>query len=343
MTLKNTIEFPNLFGDGIIISAGRVAFTLPIVGLEVYWYGVIITTAVALGILYGINRASKVGLLPDNVFEIAFWGVITGVVGARAYYVLFNGGGMSLQDAVTGIRGGGLAIYGGLIGAVAGGGIAARVKKVKFAPLADLIGLGFLIGHSIGRWGNFFNQEAFGAPTASSLPWGMTGNLIRADSQVAAMQRSLGNSGYALVHPCFLYESLWCLVGFVVLHFYMKRRSFDGEVFLLYVVWYGTGRAFIESLRTDSLMAGGLRVSQVLAIVSAVAALGLFVYFKVKVKNSGKALFKDTDASREAVAAYDYKIRLEKEKIAAKNEIVKHQREMTDPFRDDEEDDDDDS
>jgi phosphatidylglycerol:prolipoprotein diacylglycerol transferase len=340
------VEFPNLFTDGIYFTVDRIAFS--IFGLPVYWYGIIITAAVILGIVYAMKNADKVGILPDNVFEIAFWGVLSGVIGARTYYVIFSAESMSLRDAITQIRGGGLAIYGGLIGALIGGYLAAKASKVKFAPLADLIGLGFLIGHTVGRWGNFFNQEAFGAPTAGELPWGMTGDIIRMSSEVREKQTELMNDGLALVHPCFLYESLWCLIGFVALHFYMKRfKTFDGEIFLLYVVWYGTGRSWIESLRLDSLTAGGFRVSQVLAIASAIFALGVFINLKTKLKpENGYIPHKDTDESKAAVEAHIYKVRLNKEKDRAKRIIERAHREFTDPFamgiEDDEEEDEDD-
>jgi phosphatidylglycerol:prolipoprotein diacylglycerol transferase len=321
------IEFPNLF-SGVSVEVDRVAFNL--LGLSVYWYGIFVTAAIVLGITYATKTAARVGILPDDVFEIAFWGVLTGVAGARLYYVIFSGESYTLPQALFGFRDGGLAIYGGLIGALTGGGLAAKAKRVKFAPLADLIGLGFLIGHSIGRWGNFFNQEAFGAATAENLPWGMTGDIIKKTPEVIAAQSSAGNVNVALVHPCFLYESLWCMLGFVILHLYIRKfKSFDGEIFLLYVAWYGSGRAFIESLRIDSLMAGGLRVSQVLAIASAVFALGVFIWLKTK-KNH--VLYKDTDESQTMIEEHKYRAKLEREKDKAKDWLNKTKRELTDPF-----------
>jgi phosphatidylglycerol:prolipoprotein diacylglycerol transferase len=323
MTLLSTIEFPNLF-HGITIPVDRVAFT--IFGLSVYWYGIFVTAAVVLAIAYAVKLAQHAGLIADNVFEIAFWGVITGVIGARAYFVIFSAQAYTFTQAVFGIRDGGLAIYGGLIGAIAGGMLAAKIKRVKFSALADLIGLGFLIGHTIGRWGNFFNQEAFGTPTAGDLPWGMTGNVIY---DFLLREQLITTREFALVHPCFLYESLWCFVGFVVLHFYFKKwRSFDGEVFLLYIIWYGAGRAWIEPLRLDSLMAGGLRISQVTAIASAVLALFLFIWFKRK----DNIMYKDTEESKQAISGYKYKVRLEKEKERAKIALKKTRRELSDPF-----------
>ena len=318
------IEFPNLF-SGVAFHVDSAAFA--VFGFKVYWYGIIITAAVVLGIAYGVKFAGRAGILADDVFEIAFWGVLCGVIGARTYYVIFSPTKISLSDAVFGIRDGGLAIYGGLIGAVLGGFIAAKVKKTKFPPLADLIGIGFLIGHSIGRWGNFFNQEAYGAATAGNLPWGMSGDKIMAELAQS------GTDINALVHPCFLYESMWCLIGLIVLHFYMRKfKSFDGEIFLLYLVWYGSGRAFIESLRADSLMVGGLRISQVLAVSSAALALGLFLYFKTALPKKNYVMYKDTEESRLLMRERHAKSNFEKEKEKAKDSFRETKRALTDPF-----------
>jgi len=337
--MRSFIEFPNLF-SGLTIHADRIAFS--IFGLDVYWYGIIITTAVVLGILYAIKSAKTVGLIPDNVFEMAFWGVLAGVAGARLYFVIFSGEKYDLITAIVGIRDGGLAIYGGIIGSVIGASIVAKLSKIKFAPFADLVGAGFLLGQGIGRWGNFFNQEAFGKATASNLPWGMTGDIINRSPAVMAEQSTLGSQGYALVHPCFLYESLWCLLGFALLYFYTRKlKSFDGEVFLLYVAWYGTGRALIEPLRTDSLMLGNLKVSLLLAIASAVFALGVFVYFKfilskkrIKDGKGAYVLYKDTEESKQRIDDHINKVKLDKEKEDAKSELKKINREMNDPFAD---------
>jgi len=315
MNLLSRIEFPNLFSGDIIIN--RVAFT--VFGKAVYWYGIIITAAVVLGIAYALKNAERVGVLPDNVFDAAFWGVIGGIVGARAYYVIFwnldphNVRKYNLAEAVTGIRDGGLAIYGGLIGALAAAMLASRVLKIRFLPISDLAGIGFMIGHCIGRWGNFVNQEAYGSVT--TLPWGMTGDRI-IDEMGSAV----------LVHPCFLYESLWCFFGFIFLNFYLKKlRRFDGEVFLLYVIWYGTGRAFVEQLRADSLMAGGLKVSQVLSVAGALFSVVLLIYFKV---NKRTAAYKNTEESKALIANYRREIKLEKEKRNAVRALRVTQREI---------------
>jgi phosphatidylglycerol:prolipoprotein diacylglycerol transferase len=325
----NTIEFPNA---GLFFTINNVAFSL---FADVYWYGIIICAAVVLGIMYGVKSATRAGLLPELVFDAAFAGVICGVIGARLYFVIFSERSYTLQSALN-IRDGGLAIYGGVIGAIVGLLLTARFTKRRFklAPFFDLLGLGFLIGHSIGRWGNFFNQEAFGAPTAGELPWGMTGSIIAQNPQVAAAQAIIPDGGLALVHPCFLYESLWCAVGFVFLHFYMRKwRTFDGEVFLLYVFWYGLGRAWIESLRMDSLMAGDLRVSQLLAVISASAALLLFVYCKLtKQQKHGYVMYKDIEANREAIVQSQFNARVRREKERAKSALKRTRREIHDPF-----------
>lgn len=173
------------------------------------------------------------------------------------------------------IHDGGLAIYGGLIGAVVFGGLMAKIRKMKVAAVLDIASLGFLIGQGIGRWGNFINQEAFGS--ATDLPWGM-----HSDNTALVVD---GN-----VHPCFLYESILCLLGFVLLHFFTRKlRRYDGQTFLLYIVWYGACRFFIEGLRTDSLIipGTGLRVSQVIAAACVVAGIILLVVFRHKTSLTG--------------------------------------------------------
>jgi phosphatidylglycerol:prolipoprotein diacylglycerol transferase len=330
--MTNVIEFPNV---GIALNIDRIAFE--ILGVGIYWYGMIICTAIVLGILYAIKSATKVGLLPDIVFDAAFWGVLFGVVGARTYFVLFSERSYTFTEAVFGLRDGGLAFYGGVIGAFIGVGIVLRHKKVRLAPAADLMGAGFLLGIAIGRWGNFFNQEAFGAATAGELPWGMTGSLIRTSPEVTAAVQAGGNFDSVLVHPCFLYESLWCIVGFVFLHIYMRKvQTFDSEVFMLFVVWYGTGRAFIESLRLDSLMVGDVRVSQALAITSASIALITFIVTKIKTQKARAAgvvvRYKDTDENKALMEKHVYNTKLEREKEKARIRLQKTERELSEPY-----------
>ena len=189
-----------------------------------------------------------------------------GIICARIYYVVFEWGYYAQHPGeIIAIWKGGIAIYGGIIGTLIGLFVYSRVKKLSLASLCDLAAFGLLIGQCIGRWGNFVNGEAHGGPT--TLPWGMT------------------IDGQSMVHPTFLYESLWNLAGFVLLHFYSKKRRFKGEIALLYAAWYGAGRAWIEGLRTDSLYIGSVRVSQLLAIISCIAAVAVLArqYRRIKV------------------------------------------------------------
>lgn len=309
------IEFPNLWNGSLAID--RVAFS--VFGIDIYWYGIIIAVGVILAFIYAMKRSRQFGIISDHLFDVVFVAIIAGFIGARAYYCIFIDAKINFFD----LRHGGLAIYGGVILAAVAAAIMCKVRKVNLPAMFDLGGLGLLIGQCIGRWGNFVNQEAYGAPTAGDLPWGMTGTAIIQDPLVVQKQHELFEQGsdlYALVHPCFLYESLWCLVGFLFLHFYSKKlRTFDGEVFLLYVLWYGAGRAWIEGLRTDSLYIGDFRVSQLVAIGSAAIALVLFVIFKLtKTKNKGYVLYKDSQLCADRIAAYENKMMVLDEKEKAK-------------------------
>ena len=287
------VEFPNLFG-GTAINYYR-GFNL--FGVNIYWYGVIIAVGVVLAYLYAMLRATKdFGLVKDRVFDVVFAAIIGGFVCARIYFCVFtelkNPGTYTFVTVFTGIRDGGLAIYGGVIGAFLVGFLFCRIRKVNFFAMADLASLGFLIGQTIGRWGNFVNQEAYGEVCDPNWIFGMNGSKI-------AMEVEAG----ALVHPCFLYESVWCLLGFLLLHFYSKKlRTFDGEILLMYISWYGLGRFFIEGLRTDSLYAGDFRISQIVAGASFVAGLVLFIAFKVITAKKDTPLYVNTDASKELIA-----------------------------------------
>lgn len=288
------VEFPNLFG-GTAINYYR-GFNL--FGVNIYWYGVIIALGVVLAYLYAMRRATRdFGLVKDRVFDVVFAAIIGGFVCARIYFCVFTelknpGTYTSVIEVFTKIRDGGLAIYGGVIGAFIVGFIFCKIRKVNFFAMADLASLGFLIGQTIGRWGNFVNQEAYGEVCDPNWIFGMNGSKI-------AMEVEAG----ALVHPCFLYESVWCLVGFVLLHFYSKKlRTFDGEITLMYISWYGLGRFFIEGLRTDSLYAGDFRISQIVAGASFVVGLILFIVFKIITAKKGIPLYVNTDASKELIA-----------------------------------------
>ena len=276
------ITFPNL---GISVNPSRVAFN--VLGKDIYWYGIIIAAGFLLAVIYAMRRAPSFGLTEDNILDMLFVAVPLAIVCARLYYCIFYWD--LYRDnpiAILYVWEGGLAIYGGVIGAVIGVAIFCRVKKLPIGPLLDVGGLGLLIGQMIGRWGNFMNREAHGAVTDSFFKMGI------ADAA--------GNVTY--YQPTFLYESVWNLVGFVALHFYSKRRKFDGEVFLLYLAWYGLGRAWIEGLRTDSLYLfnTGIRVSQLLAALSCVAAIAVLVYVRVVRKPQPEKLYVNRVAHDEA-------------------------------------------
>lgn len=240
-------------------------------GRTIYLYGIVIALGFLLAIWYCVRRAPKFGLTDDNVYDVILWALPIGILGARAYYVIFNFdlyAGKPLINLFA-IWEGGLAIYGGIIAGVITATIVCKWKHISIPAFLDLGSFGLLIGQTMGRWGNFFNREAYGAETTLFTRMGLT-----------------TNSGTIYVHPTFLYESVWNLVGFVLLHRYMSKgkRRFDGEIFLLYVLWYGIGRCMIEGLRSDSLYIGatGIRVSQLLAGISAIAALCVLIDLKKK-------------------------------------------------------------
>lgn len=294
----NQIVFPHL---NIDITIDKTAFS--IFGIDIQWYGLIISIGILLAIFFGFSQMKKYGLNSDRTLDCIIGGIIGGVVGARIYYVAFSWD--SYKDnlkSILNIREGGLAIYGGIIGAVVVAFIVAKIRQVKMLPLLDIAGMGFLIGQGIGRWGNFTNQEAFGSNT--DLPWGMSGGTIQARIYNMIENGNLDISAKELVHPCFLYESIWCLIGFVVLYMYSKHRKYDGQMFLLYVAWYGFERSIVEGLRTDSLMLGNVRISQVLAIVLTVTSIILLFVICSKVRRMGDdyTFYKDTEHSKKLIA-----------------------------------------
>lgn len=270
--MTHLVQFPNL---GISVEINPVA--LQFGDFKIYWYGILIGIGFLLAILYGFSSCKKMNINKDHLFDAIIAGLIGGIIGARLYYVIFYPGDKYLQNPmeVFNIKEGGLGIYGGIIGGLLCGALVAKWRKMRVFAVLDVASLGYLIGQCIGRWGNFVNQEAFGC--ATDLPWGMYSDRTA--------EEVVGN-----VHPCFLYESLLCLLGFILLHFFTRHlRRYDGQTFLLYIVWYGVTRFFIEGLRTDSLLLPGidLRVSQVLAAVSALAAIVLLIVFRKCSKLSG--------------------------------------------------------
>lgn len=300
------VTFPGL---GLAFYFDPVAFSIG--SLEVHWYALIIALGFILAVIYCFRRAKVFGVDTDRLVDIVLGGMIGGIIGARLYFVLFKLD-YYLENPleIFKVWNGGLAIYGGLIGAILVGALVARWRKIKFAPVLDLASLGFLIGQAVGRWGNFINAEAFGCNT--SLPWGMSGTAIsdylkRHATELSAYGVTVDPS--VPVHPTFFYESLWCIIGFVLLNLYYKRRKFDGEVFLLYSIWYGFGRFIIEGLRTDSLMLGMLRVSQLLAAVIVVVAFIIWVKVRLNIRRDPHVryatLYVDTQEAQD-VLKYGY-------------------------------------
>ena len=264
------VSFPGL---GLEFQIDRVAFS--IFGFDIYWYALCITSGLLLALLYAHFNAKRFMVDEDKLINCFIVGVITAIVGARLYYVAFSWEEFASNPMrIFNFRDGGIAIYGAIIGALLGGLITAKIQKMKLLPLLDLTMIGFLIGQSVGRWGNFMNQEAFGCETDS---------LFRMVSE--------GTGGVA-VHPCFLYESVWCALGVLLLHIFSKKyQKYFGQVTFLYMVWYGLERAVVEGLRTDSLYLPFTigdyqpRVSQLLSVAIVIAGVVLLIVFRNKNDN----------------------------------------------------------
>lgn len=277
------VQFPGL---GLECTVNRVAFTIGT--MEIYWYGICIAIGLLLGVVYVLRNARRFGVNDDHFIDVIFLCTICSIVCARAFYVIFAPFEYTSIWEIISIRDGGVAIYGAVIGAFLSGLLFCRLRKIPTLPAFDLAAMGFLIGQAVGRWGNFFNQEAFG--TNTTLPWGMYSEGTQ--YYLSGMQSTLAQSGvmvdpFAPVHPTFLYESLWCLLGFILLACYAKHRRFNGEISLMYLVWYGAERAVVEGLRTDSLnLVGNVRVSQMIAIVTAVLGVVLLMMLRKKYKDT---------------------------------------------------------
>lgn len=289
-------------GLGIDFDLPSVAFT--IFGHDVNFYGLIIAFGFLLAVLYGGRMAYKWKMSLDGMTDVLIWGTIFGIICARAYYVIFEWSYYREHLAeIPMIWNGGIAIYGGIIGAIIGAAIGCKTGKINFPNLLDLGALGLLIGQGIGRWGNFFNQEAFGVNTTTA-PFRMWSQKIHDTLEMSA--ETLTAKGIDFdpdlpVHPTFLYESVWCILCFFVLNYIVhKHRKFKGEIFMLYGILYGLERAVVEGMRTDSLYVGDttLRVSQLLSIIIvAVFTVALIVCFvKYKKGTLWKALQLDNNS-----------------------------------------------
>ena len=254
----SSISFPFL---GLEINPPR---TLSVGPLTAHYYGLIIAVGLILAVMYACKRSKEFGLTEDDVLDGVLWVTPFAIICARIYYVAFSWSDYASNPiSVLYIWEGGIAIYGGVIGAIIGMAVFAKIKKVKLTAVLDLVLMAFLIGQFIGRWGNFMNREAFGAATDTFLRMGLFNTRTGL---------------WEYYHPTFLYESLWNMVGFVLLHFLADKRKYDGQIALSYAAWYGLGRAWIEGLRVDSLYWGSFRVSQVLAAVTCVTALIILIW-----------------------------------------------------------------
>lgn len=276
--MDSYVSFPKL---GWTIYLDEKLFSVPFFNTEisVRWYGLLIAVGFLLAALYGFRNAKRFGLQKDPMLDVVLVCTVMAFVGARLYYVLFSSDRPQyFADplSILYVWQGGLAIYGGVIGAFVTALWICPLRKVSTLRMFDIASIGFLIGQAVGRWGNFFNQEAYGGNT--EMPWGMMGSWISNPSNPLA-----GNTyDYTLpVHPTFLYESLWCALGFALLHIVSRKAyRFKGQLFSMYIMWYGTGRFFIELLRTDSLYLFTMRVSCLVAALSVLGGAILFFVFK---------------------------------------------------------------
>ena len=279
--LKNiTVGFPGLGIEGGEVSS--VAFSFG-ENFSVMWYGVVIALGMLMAIAYACYRCKQHGIKIDDLVDIAIFTIFFGVIGARLYYVAFNPTNFKTLGDILNLRSGGLAIYGGIIAGALTIVVVCLVKKISWLQLFDCAGPGVMLAQAMGRWGNFFNGEAYGSIVEEGHPlYFLRMGLI---SQNTYLDFTTPDMVY--VHPCFLYESLWNILGFVIINLVYKKKKFDGQNALYYIAWYGFGRMFIEGLRTDALYIGqtGIRVSQLLGFLLFTVATALIIMGLVYVKN----------------------------------------------------------
>ena len=240
------------------------------IGRDIAWYGIFVTIGILCGIFYAFWRGQKNnGISSDNMIDVAIFSIPAAIIGARLYYVIFDLDKFPTLFSVIEIWNGGLAVYGGIIFGLGTAFLVCKIKKLSFLKVFDAGAPAIMLGQIIGRWGNFVNMEAYGSKTA--LPWRMSVENF--------------STQYAEVHPTFLYESLWNLIGFVIINIIYKKKKFDGQIFLMYITWYGFGRMLIEGLRTDSLYLVDFRISQVIGLLCFVLGMIFIVMMSSKYKN----------------------------------------------------------
>ena len=283
------LSFPGLGINGWNINS--VAFSIG-ENFSVMWYGVVIALGMLFAIAYASYRCNQQGIKVDDLVDIAIFTIFFGVIGARLYYVAFNPTNFKTIGDVLNLRSGGLAIYGGIIAGAITIAIVCLIKKISWRKLFDAAAPGVMIAQAMGRWGNFFNGEAYGSVT--TLPWRMCSpkfarELLRNETALINQEQYQQIlDGTLGVHPTFLYESLWNVLGFIIINLLFKKKKFDGQIALYYFAWYGFGRMFIEGLRTDALYIGqtGIRVSQLLGFLLFALATALLIYALIYIKNN---------------------------------------------------------
>lgn len=285
MSTLPDVWFPNI---GIKISRlPQIAFT--VFGVKIYCYALFIITGIIVGLFLAIREAKRTGQNPDTYYDFFMWALPISIICARLYYVIFSWSYYKNDPKmiILGIRQGGLAIYGGVIGAVITILIYSKIKKINPFLLSDTMAPSLIIGQAIGRWGNFTNREAFGAYTDNILAMRYKKDQVfHLTKNILDNLKNINGVEYIQVHPTFLYESLWNLLVFIFLMFYRKHKKFTGEITLLYFLCYGIGRTFIESLRTDQLLIGNtnIAVSQLISIVLAIISFIIIFYKRCRLK-----------------------------------------------------------
>ena len=302
------IRFPGL---GLELNP-PLGFNLGSLGIR--FYGIAIALGLLLAVWYSLKRSSQFGLTEDDILDGVLWIVPVSIIFARAYYCAFEWE-MFKDDpiSVLYVWKGGIAIYGGIIGAALSTILHCKIKKIRLTAVLDLVAIGFLIGQCVGRWGNFFNREAFGSYCNNFLAMQLQSGVLNTPTgasaqfmkELAILQNAAtegGYTGFYQVHPTFLYESLWNLVGFIGLHFLSKKRRYDGQIALGYMAWYGLGRTFIEGLRMDSLYLGSFRISQVVAAATCFVAVALLLWGLFR-RHDKENLFVNVVAARQLALA----------------------------------------
>lgn len=269
-----TVSFPGIGIDKITLNPVAISFG----NIEIRWYAIFIMTGMILAGLYCAYRAKQEGISIDDILDMAIFSIPFGIIGARLYYVIMSKDHYHSFMDVIAIWNGGLAIYGGIIAGAITIAVVCKVKKIHYGKAFDMVAPAVMMAQAIGRWGNFFNGEAYG----TKVPEGSILYFIR----MGLVPNIESSKVMHYFHPTFLYESLWNIIGFVIINLLYKKKKFDGQILLMYISWYGFGRMFIEGLRTDSLYLGEFRISQVIGFVCFVVGTSLLIYNLVKARRA---------------------------------------------------------